>query len=223
MATTLANLRTAIRIELRDADGVTWNDEKVDYAANQAYRLCFLRIASAVKDYFVTTANVNIVSGTRAYALPSDHITTKLLEYVESSRTYPIHRYTRGAGVNYTAGSLGAISGAPYFTYDLEGTNFVLEPTPQQSVTSGIKHTYYAGPSALTGSSSAIHANFKDAWVDVITLEACKALLSQIEAMGGFVSDEFNDRLKRAWDVVEKSMRVREISPRVYPTKGYFE
>lgn len=222
MATTLANLRTAIRIELRDPDGVTWNDEKVDYAANQAYRLCFLRIAAAVKDYFLTTVNVNIVSGTRAYALPSDHLTTKLLEYVDTNRTFPIPRYTRGASPNYTAGSMG-LGGAPYYTYDLEGTNFVLEPTPQQSVTNGIKHTYYPVPSALTSSSSAIHSNFKDAWVDVIVLEACKALLSQIEAMGGFVSDEFNDRLKRTWDVVEKSMRVREISPRVLPVKGYFE
>lgn len=222
MAVTLANLRTAVRIELRDPDGVTWNDEKVDYAANQAYRICFLRIASAVKDYFVTTANVNIVSGTRAYALPSDHLTTKLLEYVTSTQTYPIPRYTRGAAPNVTSGSAG-LRGTPYFTYDLEGTNFVLEPTPQASETNGIKHTYYAGPSTLASSGSTIHANFKDAWVDVIVLEACKALLSQIEAMGGFVSDEFNERLKRAWDVVEKSMRTREISPRVYPTKGYFE
>lgn len=223
MATTLTNLETAVRIELRDPDGVTWNDDKVDYAVNQAYRKCFLRIASQVKDYFVTTANVNIVSGTRAYALPSGHLTTKFLEYVTASKTYPIFRYVRGASSNATSGITASSSNAPIYTYDFEGDNFVLEPTPQASVTSGIKHTYYAGPAALTTGSSAINSNFKDAWIDVIVLEACVALLSQVEAMGGFVSDEFERRLKDMWAVVDSSLRVRDVSPRVYPTKGYFE
>lgn len=222
MATTLANLREAIRIELRDPDGVTWNDTKVDYAANQAYRLCFLKIASFVKDYFVTTTTVNIEAETRAYTLPSDHLTTKLLEYVEASRTYPIQRYIRGAAPNATSGVSGIVQ-APIYTYDIEGNNFVLEPTPQASVTNGIKHTYYAGPTSLTISSSTIHSHFKDYWVDVIVLEACRVLLSNVEAIGGFVSNEFNERLKDAWDVVGKSLRVRDISPRVYPVKGYFE
>lgn len=222
MATTLANLRTSVRIELRDPDGITSTDTMINYAINQAYRKAFMHVVKQAKDYFVTTTTHDIVAGTRAYANPTDHLTTKYMEYVAPTATIPLFRYTRGITVNPTSGT-GYPAGVPAFTYDFEGDNFVLEPTPTISLTAGIKHTYYPTAATLSSDSSVINAGFKDIWVDVIVLEAARICLSQIEARGGIVSDEFAERLKEARETMDQSLRLRDVSPRLLVVKGYFQ
>lgn len=223
MATTLSSLRDAVRIELRDPDGVSFQDDDVEHAINQAYRKVFLRIAAAIQDYFVTTATFSLVAGTRAYALPSDHLRTKMVEYVHDGLTVPMRRRRRGITVNYTSGvSFNPINEYPEF--DFEGNNMVLEPTPLANVTDAIKHTYYSSAATeLSADADTIHAGIKDLWKDWIILEAAWACFSQIEALGGTVSTDIKDRLKELRVAVEDSFRLRSLSPVRRRRKGYFQ
>ena len=221
MTTTLANLRTSTRIEVRDPDGITFQNADVDYAINQAYRKAFLNIATVCQDYFVTSVNVSIVAGTASYALPSDHLRTKRLEYVTGNIQIPLKRRQRGATVNYTGGvSFNLTNDCPQ--YDFEGNNLILEPTPLAAVTNGLKHTYYTTASTLTATTDTIKSQFKDMWTDVITLEAAWALFSQVEALGGYVSPDIKERLQDAWKKVRSSAILRTLSPVRRRRKGYF-
>ena len=222
MSTTLANLRTNVRIELRDPDGITHVDADVDYAINQAYRKVFKKIAAALKDHFVTTANVNLVADQATYALPSSYIRTKRLEYVSGDITIPLKRRERGSTVNYTGGSAINVD-TDTFLYDFQGDNFVLEPTPKAAKTNGIKHTYYADAATLVASGDTINSNFKDSWADVVVVEAAFALLSTIEAGGGIVSTNIDKRLKELNEMLEEDLALRTLSPVKQRRKGYFQ
>lgn len=222
MATSLSDLRTLTRIELRDPDGYTFVDADVDYAINQAYRKAFQRVANALQDYFVTTTLHSLVAGQREYALPSDHLRTKMFEYVRNDVTIPMKRRRRAADGNYTSGSLfNAVNEQPDF--DFEGDNFVIEPTPQVSESNVIKQTYYQTYTKLENDSDNINTNFKDMWIDVVVLDAAWALHSQVESLGGKVSTDIKDRLKDARDVMDKSLKLRSLSPIRRRRRGYFQ
>lgn len=223
MATTLLNLRTAVRIELRDPDGVTFQDPDVNHAINMAYRRVYMRIARYVQDYFVTTSSSNVVSGTRAYALPSDCLRLKSLEYVKSNVTAPLTRYVRGVGLNYTGAGSTTVLIVPPFTFDFEGDNIVLEPTPQESVTNGLKFTYYQTSTSLSSDASTINSNFKDTWIDAIVLDATINCLSQIEAEGAIVSSTIKERLKNCHEEIDAFIRLRTLSPRRRSRRGFFQ
>ena len=222
MATSLADLRTLTRTELRDPDGYTFVDADVDYAVNQAYRKAFQMVANELQDYFVTTTNHNLVAAQREYALPADHLRTKMFEYVRQDVTIPMRRRRRAADANYTSGSLfNAVNEQPDF--DFEGDNFIIEPTPQVSKTNGIKQTYYQTYTKLTVDADEINSNFKDIWMDVVVLDAAWALHSQVESLGGKVSTDIKDRLKDARDVMMKSLKLRSLSPIRRRRRGYFQ
>ena len=221
MSTTLANLRTELRLELRDPDGVTFQDADIDYAINQAYFKIYAAIAKVNEDFFVTTANVNIVSGTRSYSLPSDHLKTKKLEFVDGSVQIPLKRYKRGYGLNYTGGvSFNTVSSYP--DYDFEGITFVLEPTPLISLTSGLKHTYYQTATKLVSSTDTINSNYKDMWSSGVTLDAAFNCLNMIEARGGRVSSDIKQRRDEVWEAIIATARMRTLSPIRLRRKGYF-
>lgn len=221
MATTLANLRAGVRIELRDPSGYRFQDADIDHSINQAYRSAFLRVTTAIQNYFVLPLSIDIVGGQRAYAFPSDHLRTKRLEYVSGNSVVPLKKRDRGVSPNYTAGvNPGITSGI--FEYDEEGNNFVLEPTPQSDLDDGLILTYYQTSTPLVSPTDTIHAHFKDLWVNVIILEAAWASFGQTQAEGGIVSNDIEKRLTLANTMMDKSLALRSLSPIVRRKKGYF-
>ena len=222
MSTSLADLRTLVRIEVRDPDGYTYVDADVDYAINQAYRKTFQRVANVLQDYFVTTTTHSLVADQREYALPDDHLRTKSFEYVRGTETIPMFRRKRFADSNPTGNSLVSANAIPP-TFDYEGNNFVVEPTPRINAANAIKHTYYATYTKLTTDDQNIHSNFKDIWIDVLVLEAARALHSQAESLGGRVSTDIKDRLEEAVNIMNKSLGLRSLSPIKRRRRRYFQ
>lgn len=223
MALTLTNLRLLLQTELRDPFAQRFQVEDLDYGINQAYRKTFLHITNSVEDYFVTSVTVNIVPLQRAYALPTNHLRTKMVEIYFQNKTTPLTRRRRGVAPNYTQGVGISIGGwFPYF--DFEGDNLVLEPTPRMSITNGLTHTYYPTTTNLVNPSDTIISGYKDIFVDYLILEAALVCLSTTEAIGATVSKErIEGRLERIEKEVGRALKVRSLSPIQRRKKGYFK
>lgn len=222
MAESLENLRTSVRIETRDPNGITFQDNEVDYAINVAYGMVYTRVAKALQDQFITVVLVDIVANQREYDLPEDHLRTKMIELVQSNATIPLKRYARAATANFVGGSVYNIFNV-YPTFDLEGDQFCLEPTPMYSLVEGLRHTYYAKSIPLVDDDDEVHENFnKTEWINYVIIEAARICFSMVEAMGGRISNDFMERLKDTKSVFEDSLLVRTISPRVNRHKRYF-
>lgn len=224
MATSLENLRDSVRIELRDPDGITFQDPDIDHAVNQAYRTVFMRIAKMNRDYFVTSETFDLVSGTDTYDLPDNCLRVKRVEYIRNNQEIPLFQYVRGKRSNYTGNGGSLAIRIPPYTYDFEGDSIIFEPTPQESLPDGIKITFTSGSTTLVNDSDEIHPNFKDMWVDSIVLLATKGCLSQIEAGGALVSvADFESRLKTALDILDSSVILRTLSPKRRTRRGFFQ
>lgn len=223
MAKTLLNLRDLLRIELRDPDGYTFQDADCDYALNQAYRKTFMRVVKFNQDYFVTPTLLDVVGQVREIALPDDFLKAKSIELVVGNLWIPLKRRIRAATINAT--SAGSINiNTDDFTYDFEGDNICLEPTPQVDRDAGLRLTYYQTYIELVSDSDEINSNFKDIWIDVLILEAAVTCFSQIEAIGGRVDiATISGRLKDAVDMLEHSLGIRTLSPIVLRKKRYFQ
>lgn len=221
MPISLLTLRTSVRYEIRDPDGVTYDDPHVDYAINQAYRKAFMMVANAIEDYFIDTDTFSFVADQREYALPADHLRTKKVEYVRGDTKVPLFRYRRAVDATSSGNAAGGLNLYP--DYDFEAENMIFEPTPQVAVVDAIRHEYYQQCVDLVDDTDEVNAGFKSIWVDVIVLEAAWALHSQLESLGGRVSDDIKNRLTEAKVEMEKTLRVRSLSPRRRRRRGYFQ
>lgn len=223
MATTLQNLLDDFRLETRDPNGQLFQDEDAIYVLNKAYLRCYSFILKHNKDYFLKSVTISLVSGTRAYALPSDFVRMKRVEYVINNSTIPLKERIRGVDAAYTGPSSASVYYGNY-TFEFEDDTIVFEPTPQITAADVVKITYYPSPIEMADVSESIDTAFKDHWTDYIILEAIKAGYAQIEALGGRVSrQDIDDRLKTARNTVRDEIALRTLSPRIRRKRGYFK
>lgn len=225
MAKTLLTLRNQLRIEVRDPDGIRFEDPDLNYSLNQAYRRAYLKAMYAQKGYFVVDTTHNIVAGNAVITLPNDHFHTVRLEYINGDLQIPLFERNRGATVNYTGGSTFNLD-TDAFVYHFEGNTIVLEPTPQTTKGDGIKHTYVQAlleSDDLSADGDTVHADFKDMWCDVVVLDAALNCLSQIETLGATLSQNLVDRFSAANKLFEDTLGIRTQSPnRNRRRKGFF-
>jgi len=211
---------------LRDPDSIRFQDSDLTYAINQAYRRAYLTVLRANQGYFETVVNHNIVANTATITLPTDHYSTVSLEYVSGNLEIPLFKRNRGVDINATSGSSYSFNNRQY-TFRIRGPNILIEPTPQISVTNGLKHTYIETlleADDLTVAGSTVHAEFKDIWCDVIVLDAAVNCLSQIEVLGADVSQNIVERLNMARELMADTLSVRVLSPnKNRRLKGYFK
>lgn len=225
MATTLQNLLDAVIIETRDPDGVLFQDPEKIYNINQAYRITFQEIANSLKDYFVLPVLEDIVANQREYELPEDFLRMVRAEIIIGNTWAPMKRYQRGYASNYSgSGSSGISFSYNVPTFDFEGNNFILEPTPKLDVADGMRWTYAQAAVDLIDLTDEIHAGFKDIWRDVVVLRAAKACFGQMEAVGGIVSPTIlNERLAEAEKQMNESLALRDLAPIKKRRKGYLQ
>lgn len=91
---TLGTIRSKIKTEL-DLNEETWiTDASINLYINDAIRDCEGKIHSLYEDYYLSSANVALVTGTSSYDLPSDTYADKirLLQYNDGSTKYNIER-----------------------------------------------------------------------------------------------------------------------------------
>lgn len=142
----LADLKVLIGngIEVSDGNLYTW--------INDGYSQLVDEVISYNPDYFTKTGTINLVAGTREYALPTD-----------CEKIVMVEVYNDGTWLRYSPlqniGYLNAPTQQDTYSttepkYYLIGSSIGLDPTPTESVTNGIKIYYTYTPTELTSDSS---------------------------------------------------------------------
>lgn len=230
MATTLQNLIDGVRIETRDPNGITFQDEDIIRNVDQAYKNVYQLVANTKNaNYFLAEVTMDIVAGEEYFDLPDaledrEYIRVVNIFFIPNSNTkIPLYRYDRGiepySTGNATFGWVGSLP-----TFRFKGRGFVLEPTPINDIDGGICVEVLLAPETLVAPSDTVHEDFKDLWSDLVILRATKACLGQLEAVGGIVSyGPLNERLKETEDQVKESLALRALSPVKKRRRGFFQ
>lgn len=224
MAKTLQNLRDAVRNEIRDPDGIYFEDAIIDQNINEAYLETYNQIASKLKDYFIDVSTSDIVANQREYPFPSATTRIKKIELVISGRWIPLQRYIRGYADNFDVSGTSFTPGTCIPTYDIEGELIVLEPTPTSGLTNALRITRTLDATELVDVTDEVNEQFKDFWCTLVVLRAANTCFTQIEALGGVVSlTNFLERLSRKEREVLSSISFRSTSVQHKRRKGYFQ
>lgn len=130
----------------------------IDFALNEAYMTRSMDLIEGAQGYFETTKSIDIVANQEAYALPSlyngdpDFVRAVMIERVLSDRTIPMAHQNRYNESNLT---VPVSAGDAYIPdYRFRGRNFILEPTPADNITAGVKLTYSFMPPRLRCSTA---------------------------------------------------------------------
>lgn len=177
MAETLSSLRTRTRRWLHEpvAAESFFSDNLIDNLINAAYRRRCAQIIMASEGSFVQTVSVNIKANEAFYNWPSGLTRVKRVDYVTTDGTeIPIPRFERHTQPinpnNY-------FSSESVFTFRPKANGIVLEPTPSEDVTNGLKFEYTGTPPELTADTSPISAEFPDIYTELIVLDVVVYLL----------------------------------------------
>lgn len=149
-----STIRAKARRKLDEETATFWEDDDLNDFLDEAIRYYWLWMVEADHPATKTETTHNIVAGTSTIALPSDWIASRLIERVFDTFTYPVWWYERFEAPNYTAGAstTSVVGYLPRVRFS--GTNLLLEPTPADNITGGIRHEYYYVPSDIADDSA---------------------------------------------------------------------
>ena len=140
--------KTRARRKLDETTATFWTDDDLNDFYESAYWYYWAWMVQATHPVTAraTSPDLDIVALQNAIALPSDFLVGKLVERVFDNYTVPVwwkERYETG---NYTAGtaSTGLLGYSPRIRF--VGTDMLLEPTPSENVTGGIRMDYHFIP-----------------------------------------------------------------------------
>lgn len=186
-----STIRTKARRRLDETSEAFWTDDELNDYINEGYLYYWQWFISAKNPGAIKNTTLNIVGGTASIALPADFCMARLVERVLSTGTFPLWYSERADLPNYTAGvPSGNDTYLPKVRF--EGANVILEPTPSDSVTGGIKLTYYFYPDRLTadsGVSGTPNAAFHDFFHDLIVYQCVLLAKAKEEHLGGGGAD----------------------------------
>ena len=174
---TYAQLRTGIRRYLRETNSATsyWDNNFIQQIFNGSYRRRCSQLIMAFEGWFVSIAIRNLEKDAAQYAFPTGFIRMQKLEMVRSDgRTIPIRRFERHEAVNPSGQSVGV--GDQYTpTYRPLGNGFILEPTPQETVTNGVRMEYASVPAELSADADTMHPSFPEIFEELVVLDTVVA------------------------------------------------
>jgi len=217
---TYSQLRTGIRRYIREVNSVTsyWSDQFIQQLFNSCYRRRCSQLVMTYEGYFVSIAVRDLEENTAQYAFPNGFIRLQKLELVRSdARSIPIRRFERHDSVNVGGNSVG--TGDQYTpTYRPLGNGFILEPTPQETVTEGIRIEYAAVPAELSANGDTMHPSFPENFEELVILDTVVACF---DAEGVQESGQVRSilRLRTEWEadwdrfVDQRVIAKQEIQP----------
>jgi len=180
-------LRGRVRAYLDEASQAYWTDPELNEWVNQAYFYYYMLIVQAFDSYFIEVVSIDIIGGQAAYPLPSDHFKVRLLERVYSTFTVPMRYFERIEAANIIANTNFSNSYLP--TYRFQGTNFVLEPTPDQTITNGIRLEYIQEPTTMVIDTDTPASDYSKMWEECIVLRAVISAKQKEEAVANTGTD----------------------------------
>ena len=173
---TMGNLKTRARRYAKELDSTTsfWTDSFMTQIVNAVYRRRCAQLIMAYEGWFTNVATRDLEADKARYAFPSGFQRLRKLELVRTDgRTVPILRHERHDSINPASTATG-----DQYLPDWRplGNGFVLEPTPQQDVTGGLRLEYEGLPVELTSDGDSIHESFPDIYDELLVLDAVIAM-----------------------------------------------
>lgn len=176
MARNFQNIKTGIRRYLRETNSATsyWSDQFLAQLFNASYRRRCAQLIMAHEGYFTSIATRDLVDGTSQYSFPTGFLRLLKIELVRSSgNTVPIRRWERHEGIN--PADVSALGDSYTPTYRPLGNGFILEPTPQDTVTNGIRIEFAGVPAELSADGDTMHPSFPEIFEELIVLDTVVA------------------------------------------------
>lgn len=145
---TVQQIVDQVQILVQDPDHALATEAQYVSFISDEYTRLYAAYVQAEPDRFRTETTISGITGTSAYALPSDWLATIAVDYVSGSVREPLARLQENDRNRYT------LSVGPSRAYRVIGTNVVLYPTPLtgQSYT----HIYLPTATALSAVGTSI-------------------------------------------------------------------
>lgn len=179
MADNLLQFRNRVRRYLRETNPGTsfWTDTFLNQLFNAQYRRRCSQLIMAYEGWFTLVATRDIENGKSTYGFPDGVQRLLKLELVRSDgSTVPLMRDERHEHVNPNNNSTGG--GDQYKpTYRPLSNGFVLEPSPIETVTNGLRIEYSGLPAQLSADGDKIHPSFPEILDELIVLDTVVAAL----------------------------------------------
>lgn len=173
MADNLSTLRTRIRRYLRENNPDTsfWTDSFLNQMFNACYRRRCAQLIMEYEGWFTQVATRDLTINKSTYGLPDGAQRVLKLELVRSDgRTTPLERWERHDEINPAAASSPV--GDQYLpTFRPLANGFVLEPTPQETVTDGLRIEYTGLPAKLSSDGDFMHPSFPELMDELVVLD----------------------------------------------------
>lgn len=224
MPRTFQNLKAGVRRYTREVNAATsyWSDAFVNQLFNASYRRRCAQLIMAYEGWFVSIATRNLVTDTAQYAFPSGFLRLQKIELVRSNgNTVPLKRWERHEGVNPNNSSLGD---QYHPCYRPLGNGFILEPTPKESVTGGIRIEFAGVPAELSADGDTMHTSFPEIFEELIVLDT---VIACFDAEGQQESGQVRSILRLRAEMEEDWTRfidARVIAKQeIQPFKGHYE
>lgn len=178
MADNLAQYRNRIRRYLRETNPDTsfWTDTFINQLFNACYRRRCAQLTMTFEGYFTIIALRDLTADKDRYAWPSGFTRLTKIELVRTdSSTVPLKRFERHDEVNHPTNAGEDDQYTP--TYRPIGNGFVLEPTPQSTVTNGLRIEYVGVPTELSADNDEMHPSFPETLDELVVLDTAVAAL----------------------------------------------
>jgi len=149
-----------------DPNNSFWSDSELLEYINEGVRIYFAELTNIDEGHFVTTASLNITSGSRTIALPSDFFKVKVLYRVDGNDRIPLNYRNNLTGGFSTDGNT---SGSGYLPdYYFQGNNLVLVDTPNFTEASGLFMEYVQFPETMLNGSDQLTAQISPVFRQVV-------------------------------------------------------
>lgn len=150
---TLANMRTYCR-DRYEIDDNYITDSMLNTWVNGSYYSLYNLMVEHDPHWFLTSSDLNIVSGTATVALPATCFKVRRVDILESGSDWTtLQRYSLAEENEYSGQS---VQDRAVTRYLVAGDNIRLNPTPGWSQSSGLRVYYTPVPTTLSGDSSTL-------------------------------------------------------------------
>ncbi len=201
MADTLSTFKTRVRRYLREvnADTSFWSDAFLIQMFNASYRRRCMQLIMAYEGWFTQIATRDLTINKAQYGLPDGAQRVLKLELVRTDgSTSPLERNERHDEKNL-APTNSAIGDQYLPTFRPISNGFVLEPTPQETVTNGLRIEYSGLPVYLSGNSDQLHPSYPEIMDELLVLDTV-VLAMQAEGVHETGPQAAIYRMRNEWE-----------------------
>lgn len=180
----LSGLRDRVRRWLHElAPGNSfWSNTFIDQQINASYRRRCTNLVMAYEGYFTNVATRDLTADQERYAWPPGFERLNKMELVRSDgTTIPLERQERHYAAKFSDVNNTQDSYVP--TFRPIGGGFVLEPSPGETVSNGLRIEYHGLPTLMQNDGDSMHADFPRSFDELVVLDTVIACMDSENLM----------------------------------------